>query len=80
MRQLKQEIDTYAPGNVQGDQEVYLTEQYYADFNTTLLEVPRYGWRVKLLVNGEATIEYHRHNLKLLMSLTVDTSYLKKEP
>ena len=67
-----------ADGTSQG-QEVCLTEEYYADFNTTVLEVPRYGWKMKELVNGEATIEYQRHNLKLLMCLTVDARYLKKE-
>ena len=46
-------------------QEVYLTEEYYADFKTTVLEVLKYGWKVKELENGEATIEYQRHSLKL---------------
>ena len=27
--------------------EVYLTEQYHTDFKMTVLEAPRYGWRVK---------------------------------
>ena len=79
MRQQYKRTDFYAHLNVLGDQEVYLTEQYYADFKTTVLEVPRYGWKIKQLINGEATIEYQRPNLKLLMCLTVDTRYLKKE-
>lgn len=60
-------------------QEVYLNEQYYVDFNTSVLEIPKYGWRLKTLAAGVATIEYQRRNLKLLMSLMLETKYLKKE-
>jgi hypothetical protein len=60
-------------------QDVYLTQDYYDDAKTNVLEVPRYGWQVKSVGNGVATIEYQRRNLKLLMSLMVETKYLTKE-
>ena len=60
-------------------QEVYLTEHYYEDFKASVLEIPKYGWKVTRVVNAAATIQYQRRNLKLLMLLTVETSYLRKE-
>ena len=66
-------------GSFEVGQEVYLNEQYYTDFNTSVIEVPKYGWQVKTLSDGVATIEYQRRNLKLQMSLTLDTTYLTKE-
>ena len=59
--------------------EVYLTEQYHQDFLLSLMEIPRYGWKVMEVTKGVATIQYQRRNLKLLMCLEVDTKYLKKE-
>ncbi len=59
--------------------EVYLNESYYTDFNTSVIEIPKYGWKLKTLAAGVATIEYQRRNLKLLMSLMLETKYLKKE-
>jgi hypothetical protein len=66
--------EAYTPG-----QQVYLAQEYYSDSNTTLLEVPRYGWQVKAVVGGIARLEYQRPNMKLLMNLTVETKYLRKE-
>ena len=63
---------------IPGDR-VYLTESYYVDTTATLLEVPRYGWKIKSQVDGVATIEYQRPNWKLLMSIICETRYLKKE-
>jgi len=59
--------------------EVYLTEQYYEDTNASVLEVPRYGWEIKAVVEGVATIEYQRPNWKLLMSIMCETKYLKRQ-
>jgi hypothetical protein len=60
-------------------QEVYLNDIYYLDFRTSVLDVPKYGWKVKALVNGVATIEYQRQNVRLLMTLMLETKYLRKE-
>ena len=60
-------------------QEVYLNDVYYLDFRTSVLDVPKYGWKVKALVNGVATIEYQRQNVRLLMTLMLETKYLRKE-
>ena len=79
MRRSSKITDLNEPGRISEGEEVYLTEQYYEDLNATVLEIPRYGWKVKQLINGEATIEYQRKNFKLWMCLTVNTRYLKKE-
>ena len=68
-----------APESLAPGQEICLTEQYYRDTNATVLEVPRYGWKIKAIVDGVATIEYHRPNWKLLMSIMCETKYLKTE-
>lgn len=61
------------------DDAVYLTEEYYTDTKATVLDVPRYGWKVKLVYQGVATLEYQRANWKLLMTLILETKYLKKD-
>jgi hypothetical protein len=66
--------ETFAEGEF-----VYLTQQYYTDTKATMLEVPKYGWKIKGVIDGIATIEYQRPNLKLLMSLMLKTKYLTKE-
>ena len=67
-------LENYSIGD-----DVFLTEEYYEDTKATLLEVPRYGWQVKVLVDGVATIEYMRANWKLLMQIMCETTYLKRE-
>ena len=68
------------PANISEGQEFYLTEQYYKYFKVSeLWKCPNTGGRVITLLNGVATIEYQRRNLKLLMSIIVDSKYLKKE-
>lgn len=59
--------------------DVYLTDQYYTDTKATVLEVPKYGWKVKSLIDGVASIEYQRTNWKLLMVIMCETKYLKHE-
>lgn len=66
--------DTFSEG-----MNVYLNESYYADFNTSVIEIPKYGWKLKTLAAGVATIEYQRRNLNLSMLLMLETKYLKKE-
>ena len=60
-------------------QPVYITEQYYKDNNTSLTDVPRFGWIIKSVLDNVATIEYQRKNLKLLMTLMLSMEYLKLE-
>jgi hypothetical protein len=79
MAQQSRMIDSNTLGNISEGKEVYLGDEYYETFNVTVLEVPKYGWKVKEVLSGVATIENQRRNLKLLMSLTVDTRFLKKE-
>lgn len=67
------------PEKVSMDDAVYLTEHYYTDTNATVLEVPRYGWKVKAVSQGVATIEYQRANWKLLMTLMLELKYLRKD-
>lgn len=60
-------------------ESVYIIEQYYRDVDANLIEVPRFGWVVKSVLNDVATIEYQRKNIKLNMNLMIDTKYLVKE-
>jgi hypothetical protein len=60
-------------------QIVYISEQYHRDNSASVAEIPRFGWIIKSIVDNIATIEYQRHNLKLLMILMVDMKYLKAE-
>jgi hypothetical protein len=60
-------------------QKVFLKQAYYDDLNTSILEVPRYGWQVKEVAGDAVVIQYQRRNLKLLMTLMIETKYLKKE-
>ena len=58
MRRTSKIVDLNQTGSIPEGQEVYLSERYYEDVNATILEIPKYGWKVKELVNGVATIEY----------------------
>jgi hypothetical protein len=58
---------------------VYISDQYYRDVDANLIEIPRFGWIVKSILNEVATIEYQRKNIKLNMNLMIDTKYLLKE-
>lgn len=66
--------ETLSPGDC-----VYLTEDYYIETNATVLEVPRYGWKVKAYTEGVCQIEYQRSNWKLLMSIMCEAKFLKRE-
>ena len=66
--------DLFYPGD-----QVYLTEDYYIDTDASVLEVPRYGWKIKAYTDGVCQIEYQRPNWKLLMSIMCETKYLKRE-
>ncbi|HEU5147705.1 MAG TPA: hypothetical protein VFT90_13355 [Chryseosolibacter sp.] len=79
LRALRINSHGYDTHNFSVNDDVYLADHYYEDTNATVLEVPKYGWRVKSLVDGVATIEYQRPNWKLLMLIMCETKYLKHE-
>lgn len=58
---------------------VYISEQYYRDHEANLIEIPRFGWIVKSILNEVATIEYQRRNIDSNLNLMIDTKYLHKE-
>jgi hypothetical protein len=43
--------ETFSKGD-----DVYLTEQYYQDFKLSILQVPRYGWKVNELIEYSGII------------------------
>lgn len=60
-------------------QSVYIRVEYYKDMKTNLVEIPRFGWVVKSILNNVATIAYQRKNIMMNMTLMIDTKYLSKE-
>lgn len=58
---------------------VYISEQYYREVEANIIEIPRFGWIVKSVLNEVATSEYQRKNIKLDMNLMIDTKYLLKQ-
>jgi hypothetical protein len=62
------------PGNV-----VYIKDEFYFDNNLSVLEVPRYSWKVMKLENGIATCEFQRKGRNSLMTLTIEIKYLRIE-
>lgn len=60
-------------------ESVYISEQYYKDVESDFVEIPRFGWVVKSILNDVATIEFQRKTINLNMTLMIDTKYLSKE-
>jgi hypothetical protein len=60
-------------------ESVYISNEYYQDQDTNLVEIPRFGWVVKSVFENVATIEYRRNNVKLNTALMIDTKYIIKE-
>jgi hypothetical protein len=58
---------------------VYLSQEYYTDHNTSIVEVPKFDWLVIGVIENIVQIQYQRNNLKLLTVLMVDQKYLKKQ-
>ena len=58
---------------------VYIKDEYYADNNLTVLEIPRYSWRVLKIDNAIAACEFQRKGRNSVMTLTIELKYLKVE-
>jgi hypothetical protein len=64
----------------QAGQVVYIKDEYYADNNLSVMEIPRYSWKVmKVQENGIALCEFQRRGRNSLMTLTIELKYLKVE-
>ena len=74
---IKADAEPISPGDFYPGREIYLSDKYYLD--ATVLEIPKYGWKVKAIMNGLARIEYHRPKLKVLISIFCEVKYLKHE-
>ena len=62
------------PGNV-----VYIKDEFYGDNNLSVMEVPRYSWKVMKLDNAIATCEFQRRGKNSNMILTIEVKYLRIE-
>ena len=62
------------PGNV-----VYIKDEFYGDNNLSVMEVPRYSWKVTKLDNAIATCEFQRRGKNSNMWLTIEVKYLRIE-
>jgi len=63
----------------QPGQVVYIKDEFYADNNLSVLEIPRYSWKVVKVDNGIATCEFQRKGRNSMLSLTIELKYLKVE-
>jgi hypothetical protein len=63
----------------QTGQVVYIKDEYYLDNNLSVLEVPRYSWRVLKVDNSIAACEFQRKGRNSVMTLTIELKYLKVE-
>jgi hypothetical protein len=58
---------------------VYIKDEYYADNNLSIMEVPRYSWRVMKIDNSIAALEFQRKGRNSVMTLTIELKYLRVE-
>jgi len=59
---------------------VYIKDEYYSDNNLSIMEVPRYSWRVIKIDNSIAACEFQRKGRNSVMTLTIELKYLRVEP
>ncbi len=62
------------PGHI-----VYIKDEFYFDNNLSIMEVPRYAWKVNKIENTLASCEFQRHGRNSMMTLTIEIKYLKVE-
>lgn len=60
-------------------QIVYIKDEFYADNNLSVMEIPRYSWKVLKLDNAIASCEFQRRGRNSLMTLTIEVKYLRIE-
>jgi hypothetical protein len=58
---------------------VYIKDEYYSDNNLSVMEVPRYSWRVMKVDNSVAACEFQRKGKNSVMTLTIELKYLRVE-
>jgi hypothetical protein len=62
------------PGNI-----VYIKDEFYTDNNLSVMEVPRYLWKVVKLENTIAACQFQRRGRNSVLSLTIELKYLRVE-
>lgn len=62
------------PGNI-----AYIKDDFYTDNNLSVMEVPRYSWKVMRVENGVASCEFQRRGRNSVLSLMIEVKYLRKE-
>ena len=62
------------PGHV-----VYIKDEFYSDNNLSVMEVPRYSWKVTKLENSLASCEFQRRGRNSTLTLTIEVKYLRIE-
>lgn len=64
---------------VQQGNVVYIKDDFYSDNNLSVMEVPRYSWRVIKLDNALAICEFQRRGRNSNLTLTIEVKYLRVE-
>jgi hypothetical protein len=70
--------DSFASPFALGE-SVYILQQYYVDYNTTPVEIPRFDWRVTQFDGGLVQIEARNKRVPVSMHLKIEPKYLKRE-
>ena len=60
-------------------QVVYIKDEFYTDNNLSVMEFPRYSWRILKSDNGIATCEFQRKGKNANLILTIEVKYLRVE-
>jgi len=63
----------------QAGQVVYIKDEFYIDNNLSVMEIPRYSWRVIKIDNSIAACEFQRKGRNSVMTLTIELKYLRVE-
>lgn len=66
--------NTILPGKI-----VYIKDEFYSDNNLSVMEIPRYLWKVVRLEEGMAACQFQRRGRNSVMTLTIDRKYLNVE-
>jgi hypothetical protein len=58
---------------------VYIKDEFYTDNNLSVMEVPRYLWKVLKLENAMAACQFQRRGKNAVLSLRIEMKYLTVE-
>ncbi len=64
---------------MQPGQMAYIRDEFYLENNLSILEIPRYAWKITKVENGMVSCEFQRRGRNAFMTLSIEGKYLKIE-